>query len=45
MVKTIHIRLDDDVYYGLIQLKGKLQVDEWKDLMRKIVENEQKLSL
>jgi len=38
MDKIIHIKVPEDDYYKLIELKGKLKANNWRDLMRKVIE-------
>lgn len=37
MAKTIHIKLEDNEYYQLVELKGKLKTDTWEDLVKKVI--------
>jgi len=38
-MKVIYIRrVDDDLYYRLKAIMGELRVDDWRGLLRKLVE-------
>jgi len=37
MVKVLHIKVDDDVYFKLIELKGKLKARDWAELIEKVL--------
>jgi len=37
-MKIINLHMEDEVYYKLVELKGKLKCNNWNELMKKIVE-------
>lgn len=37
-MKRVNMTLDDDLYYGLLQLKAIKKVDTWEDLVKKVLE-------
>lgn len=37
-VKTVHFFLPEDVYFQLIELKGKLRAENWSEFMEKVID-------
>lgn len=37
--KTLHVPVSEDLYYELIQLKGKWKAQDWPDFLQKVVEH------
>lgn len=38
MAKTLHIKVSEETYFKLIEMKGRLKAKDWPDLMVKVVE-------
>jgi predicted CopG family antitoxin len=38
-MKNILLKIEDDQYYKLTELKGQFKVDTWEELIAKLVEN------
>jgi len=38
MTKIIHIKVEDDVYFQLVMLKGRFKANSWGDMMAKIAQ-------
>jgi hypothetical protein len=36
--KTLHIPVSEDLYFELIELKGKYRAEDWPDFLKKVVE-------
>jgi len=39
MDKTLHIRVSEELYYKLVELKGKMKAKDWPDLLQKVIES------
>jgi len=37
MDKILHIKVSENNYYKLIELKGKLKAKDWTDFMQKVI--------
>lgn len=37
MDKILHIKVPEDTYYRLIELKGRFKAKDWSDFMEKVV--------
>jgi len=35
--RVVHLKLEDETYFELLQLKGKVKADNWGDLVRKVI--------
>jgi hypothetical protein len=38
MDKILHVKLPKEVYYNLVEMKGRLRAKDWKEFMEKVVE-------
>ena len=38
MVKTIHFKVTDDMYYSLVSVRAQLNLDTWEQLMNNIIQ-------
>jgi hypothetical protein len=36
MDKTLHIKVSEELYFRLVELKGKMKAKDWTDLLDKI---------
>lgn len=37
MDKILHIKVSEDTYYKLVELKGKFRAKDWTGLMQKVI--------
>lgn len=37
--KTLHIPVSEELYFSLIELKGKMHAEDWPDFLSKVVKN------
>ncbi|MDI6903766.1 MAG: hypothetical protein QMC77_08545 [Methanocellales archaeon] len=44
-MKSLNIKVDDDLYYRMVEMKGKLRAADWEQFMERVVDTLEQIEM